>query len=114
MAVAFKQLVPRQFIPNATADLGIVPVGKAWIVKQISLFNSTAGGVPVNIYMDVATSKNAYNQIKINLGAGVASYSLETININERLVFGDGISGDDDGAGGASVNFAAFGLEEDV
>lgn len=109
-----KQLVARQDIPNADATLATVPTGKAWTIKQISLYNHTGGGVAVDIYVEVVGSKAVTNVIKQNTGAGVAAYTLEIINLSERLTAGHGITAGDNGAGGNNVNIAVFGVEEDV
>lgn len=69
MADAYKTLYQGQ-LPSTVATLATVGGGKSWIVKHISVVNTTAGAVTFGLYKNGTTAAFAWSPGAISVPAG--------------------------------------------
>lgn len=83
---------PKRFYigqPGTTnTNLGTVPTGKTWIVKQILLANTSSSDATVTIYF-VPTGGTAGTSNMVVPGITVSAKSLVTIDMAQVLTAGD-------------------------
>jgi len=117
MALIFKVLA-KGTLGTTTATLGsAVPAGKAWIIKNISLVNTSTSGRTVNLSAKKSTSgARSLIPYPTGLGAATATDSPATsqllLGFEIPLAAGDLIEGKASAA--SSVMFVVFGAERDL